>query len=258
VPNETANPIYYITFLNNFDFIDKGLPDASVLGVLWSIAVEEQFYFIWPLFFYLLPPKYYNFIFLFFILTPLVFRACYLNDGDILEYHSLSVISDMAIGGYAAYLSINNIWFLNKIINLSPSFILIGYSTATIIFFFKKYIFSLPITLIFEREIVAIVFVFIILEQNFSIRSYFKISQFKTMSALGKYTYGMYCLQFFGILIAAILLRLLEWNTELWQVLILEFFLSLFLTVLLSYLSYRFFESKFLNLKNKFSFIKTE
>ena len=45
--NESADPIFYLFFINNFDFINKGLPDSSVLGVLWSIAVEEQFYLLW-------------------------------------------------------------------------------------------------------------------------------------------------------------------------------------------------------------------
>jgi peptidoglycan/LPS O-acetylase OafA/YrhL len=48
-PNETASIGYYLTFTNNFDFIKKGLPDASILGVLWSVAIEEQFYFVWPI-----------------------------------------------------------------------------------------------------------------------------------------------------------------------------------------------------------------
>ena len=49
VPDETANPLSYLLFFANFDLIHHGLPDASVLGVLWSISVEEQFYILWPL-----------------------------------------------------------------------------------------------------------------------------------------------------------------------------------------------------------------
>ena len=32
--NETARPLYYFFFLNNFDFIQRGVPDSSTLGVL--------------------------------------------------------------------------------------------------------------------------------------------------------------------------------------------------------------------------------
>ncbi|MBK8471912.1 MAG: acyltransferase [Sphingobacteriales bacterium] len=45
-PNETATVGYYLAFLSNFDLIAQGLPDASILGVLWSVAVEEQFYLL--------------------------------------------------------------------------------------------------------------------------------------------------------------------------------------------------------------------
>src|SRR5205085_9627779 len=41
---ETADPWYYLAFINNFDYIKKGLPDSPGLGVLWSVAIEEQFY----------------------------------------------------------------------------------------------------------------------------------------------------------------------------------------------------------------------
>src|SRR5690606_19427107 len=41
IPNESANVVSYLFFLNNFDFI-KNPPDSSVLSVLWSVAIEEQ------------------------------------------------------------------------------------------------------------------------------------------------------------------------------------------------------------------------
>ncbi|MES1222292.1 MAG: acyltransferase, partial [Bacteroidota bacterium] len=41
----TASAISYITFTSNFDYIKHGYPGSTVLEVLWSIAVEEQFYF---------------------------------------------------------------------------------------------------------------------------------------------------------------------------------------------------------------------
>lgn len=55
IPNETANPILCSLFLNNFNTIINGPPDASVLSVLWSVAIEEQFYLVWPVLFYFTP-----------------------------------------------------------------------------------------------------------------------------------------------------------------------------------------------------------
>lgn len=56
-PAETAHLVSYLTFTNNFDFIANGPPDSSVLGVLWSVAIEEQFYLLWPLVIFAVPVK---------------------------------------------------------------------------------------------------------------------------------------------------------------------------------------------------------
>ena len=73
-PAEPASLGYYLTFLNNFDFI-KVIPDATSLGVLWSVAVEEQFYLIWPLVLFLLPIKRYWIAFVSVILVSLNFSC---------------------------------------------------------------------------------------------------------------------------------------------------------------------------------------
>ncbi|MFT5306585.1 MAG: peptidoglycan/LPS O-acetylase OafA/YrhL, partial [Chitinophagales bacterium] len=75
VPNETANIGYYLLFLNNFDFINNGIPDSSMLGLLWSVAIEEQFYLVWPIILFLLPIKRYWMAFVAIIGVSLVFRA---------------------------------------------------------------------------------------------------------------------------------------------------------------------------------------
>src|SRR5258705_2482475 len=95
VPDETANPVLCSLFLNNFDKIINGPPDSSVLGVLWSVAIEEQFYLVWPLLFFIVPSKHYHYIFIFIILISVLYRATHIN--GLVDLHSLGVISDMAI-----------------------------------------------------------------------------------------------------------------------------------------------------------------
>ena len=54
--NISSNPWMFLFFLSNLDFIDivgKGLVDnvPLMLGVTWSVSIEEQFYLFWPLIF---------------------------------------------------------------------------------------------------------------------------------------------------------------------------------------------------------------
>ena len=255
VPNETATPIYYITFLNNFDLIKNGLPDASILGVLWSIAIEEQFYFIWPIILYIFPVKNYWIPFASIIVLSLISRA--LNDNSLYnEIHTFSCIGDMVIGAFGA-------WFISQkkslkitIENLSSNYIILIYLSFIFIFLFRDEFFLNGgyALRIFERAIISVVILLIILEQNYCKNSLFKFSNLKYISKLGVISYGLYCLHFIAILIILSLTKKLGLNTELWHIVILETSLALLLTILISKLSYKFYEYPFLKIKDKFSY----
>lgn len=255
-PNETANYPYYLVFLNNFDFIKNGLPDSSVLGVLWSVAIEEQFYLIWPIIVYLFPIKKLWIPFSTIILFSLTFR--FFNDTPIIhEHHTFSCIGDMTMGAICAYLIINNQRFKNFIENINRFIIYLVYVSFITIFLFRdELLFSHHIIRIFERLIISLPICFIILEQSFSKNSFFKMSQFRTISKLGNITYGLYCLHFIGILITLNITRILSFNSQIWQVMIIETILSLILTIIISTISYKYFESPFLKLKERFAFFQ--
>jgi len=253
-PNETAHVAYYLTFLNNFDFIKNGLPDASVLGILWSVAIEEQFYVFWPLLIYIIPFKYYKHLFLSIILLSFAFRYYHANDGLILEMHSLACISDMTIGALAALVIYRSKDFLAWVTNAPKWVWIVLYSLVFITYFFRQQIFYHgSFLLAFDRMFMAFLFAMVILEQNFAQHSLFKLSKYKLISKLGTYTYGLYCLHMIGILIVSKGLAKLGFNTTVYHVVFLEGILSFVLTILLAVLSYHFFESKFLKLKDRFA-----
>jgi peptidoglycan/LPS O-acetylase OafA/YrhL len=252
-PNETASPVLSSLFLNNFDRILHGAPDSSVLSVLWSVAIEEQFYLIWPLLFLLFPQRRYSLIFFVVISSSLLYRT-FLFNGDI-ELNSLGVISDMAIGGGAAFLAFSNKRFLEFLKNINPYVNLLPYIMAISFIVFKYQMFDNMLMIVFKRVIISFFFAWILLDQNFSERSFFKISRFKMMSDLGKYTYGLYCLHPIAILVSITILRMTGLNTQGWQLWLFEIPLSLSLSILFSYISYHFFEKRFLKMKESYAYI---
>lgn len=255
VPQESANIWYYLTFINNFDYIKTGLPDAPGLGVLWSIAIEEQFYLIWPVILAFIPVRHYWIAFLTIILGSLTFRA--LNDVPILhEMHTLSCIGDMATGAFGAWLYIERKSFTRFIEQLPRTVIIIIYLLLAAIFLFRdEFLLETHLVRVFERLITATTILMVILEQCFSKNSFYKMASLKSISKLGIYTYGLYCLHFIFISAVQGVTRKLGWNTELWQVLFLETAISLTITIIVAKLSYKYFESPFLRLKDRFGYI---
>lgn len=254
VPNETANPIYYLTFISNFDFINNGMPDSALLGILWSIAIEEQFYFIWPILLTIIYPKHYIKLFLLILISSWIFQA-YAKSPLAFEYHTLSCMGDLTIGGLGAYLcKLNNVkvWLEN----LKRGYIYIIYIAFFTLFIFREHIFLANYyTKIFERSFLACIILMIILEQNFSKNSFFKMSKFKIISKLGEISYGLYCLHFIGILITLKFFTLMNIPENMWTVIVWCPIISLSITIFISHLSFNFLEKPFIKLKNKFSFI---
>jgi len=256
-PNETANPVLCSLFLNNFDRIYNGSPDASIIAILWSVAIEEQFYLIWPILFLIIPKKYFGFIFIIVLLLSTLFRIFFVHLTNI-DLHTFGVITDMAIGGLGAYLIINNIKFQNKIETFPRKIIVLLYILILVYIFFKNEIFASSIMQILKRIIMGSTFVLIILEQNFAKESLFKVGNFKIISKLGKYTYGLYCLHGIAILISITILNKLSLNQNSLQIWLIELPLSFILSIIFSWVSYHYFESFFLKLKDKFSYISKD
>ena len=242
---ETADWRMYVFFLNNFEFVYKGIPENGLLHVQWSIAVEEQFYFIWPWIFLLFSSaRFFPWACAALIAGSFLFHV---SGGDY--YHSLTALNDLAIGALLAYWAFNHLESITRFFQKQTKtgtvliyligFILLvsNYQLGSRLMYFKW----------FDGIIYSVFFGYIIMEQNYSPHSFVKFGSFGIFSWLGKISYGLYLLHMEAIYIVLFLNS--AWRMPLFANII----LTLIVTIGLSFLSYRFLESPFLKLKEKFS-----
>ncbi|WP_426060761.1 acyltransferase family protein [Hymenobacter sp. B1770] len=251
---EPAQPLYYLLFLANFNEIYYGCETPS-LAVLWSVAVEEQFYLVWPLLVAAVPMRRAGWLFIGVILLSMVFRAFNLGSNLVLGLHTLSVIGDMAMGGLTAWLCFRDDRLIKMVKGWSRRGIVTGYIAGVLFILARNLLVEIPPYLIFDRLLLSVFFAFILLEQNYAEHSVVKMSQFRFLSYWGTYTYGLYCLHYLALLFAIQIMHRSGLNSTPLGVVVGDNVVALLLALAVSWVSYNFYEKPFLKLKNRFAFI---
>ncbi len=255
-----SEPWMYFVFLGNFDLIDvfKNCTGNDLLSqnITWSVAIEEQFYIFWPLVFLLAPKKLWIYIMVFLLCCSLVFKIIYIHDIPILYFHTFSVLSELVIGGIAAYFTFYHKGFrrffqqkvglqLSLIILLIVLFKLSGNYELLGIYSYGA--FKVICSILFA----ALITIQVLLQDQ----SKWSLSRLSLFSKWGVYTYGIYMLHPIVLNLVNYFLNWLKLdNTVIWFG-VFQFLLCFSGTLLVSFLSYRFFESYFLKLKRKFTLI---
>ncbi|HAA14527.1 MAG TPA: acyltransferase [Cytophagales bacterium] len=246
---ETALLWPFLLFINNF----FEAPQTAILGVLWSIAIEEQFYAFWPLVIRFLNAK------LTLIFTVGVIVASALLRTFVIGWgydHSLSCMSDLAIGALLAWLCYFYPQQRDRIASRIKTWqIVVVYVAGFLLFAFRPALAGITLYYLNERIIYSLFFAFVIFEQCFSPNSFFSTANKRFLVRSGVISYGLYMLHFTAIYVTLKVMEALHFADQLWQVMLFAPIVSFGFSYGLAILSYRFFETPFLKLKKMFSVV---
>ena len=250
--------VYYATYATNFYFYKIGNFDGMV-SHLWSLAVEEQFYFIWPWLMLFVNRKYLLYIIVGFIVVAVGSQFAMRNTAAVSELLPWNCFDAFGLG---ALLS----WQLTyKPEGMARFYKYLSYACLICVGLFlggvllKKLYWVLP----FRTNIAVIsawMITYIVRFQN-DLKFKFVLNN-KILWFLGKISYGLYLYHNIipGTLNSLVINKYL--NPLLPDILYKKYWAELFLVenaillLLVSWLSYTFFEKKILDLKKYFDYEK--
>lgn len=248
----THQPHYFLVFLSNFSEINFGATDHyTQLTIPWSVSIEEQFYLFWAIViggFNFIKKNHLIRLFVLLLILSLIFQFFNYDDQRTLYYHTFSAVTDFSIGAISAWLFVHYPAFIKKIVELKKSYIYSIWASIILIFIFKNKIFHYDAFIIFERLIISCCMAWIILRM-ISDKFIFPI-KFKGIAIhLGKASYGIY--MYHALILFFVEIIFARYNLEIYYLLII-LMLSLVTTILISHLSFKYFESYFLRFKSTF------
>jgi peptidoglycan/LPS O-acetylase OafA/YrhL len=251
------NQAWLWTYLQNWLYIFKGDDSTVTLHHLWSLAVEEQFYLLWPLLILLIRNKRMLLYLMMAVLLAVLVLRWWIWSYEIAELsyyrlYTFTRIDGLCIGSMVAILQRTRPGFLKK----NTALIALVFAALNFAFFFinRKYEFSFPYLALAGYTTFAMMFGLLVNEtvsgENALINKTFGIPPLRFV---GRISYGLYIIHW----PLYILWRpgLTQWVAERSSPLYTPFIVSLIATlsaVALAWLSFRFFESHFLNLKKRF------
>lgn len=256
--NFYVNLLLYILILPNLAFSINIAPVPHI-GQSWSIGVEEQFYVIWPL----LIKKTKNIMrrifiaFLFVISFKFIIELIslfHLVEGQwfsvLKKFIAMCKFESMIIGAAGAVILFEK---REKILNwvLHPA---LFWSSVLLSLILSYFVYPYPVVQDAIHLPLSIMFLIIILNVAHGNRVGFLSN--RLFDYLGRISYGIYMYHFIAVFIMVKLVYI-KWSLEGIPAALLCYSVSIILSLLVSHLSYKYFESPFIRWKEKFSKIKS-
>lgn len=249
------NQIWFWLYLQNWLYVFK-IPEKGLLLHFWSLAVEEQFYLVWPFVILIVrnPKKLLILVSLFLISIMALRIVLWLNQIQGLKYFSLYTftrVDGICIGCMLALILHSN----SQLLKQYTAHIAFLLSVLNFIFFFlnRANSFTFPFFPFIGYTTFAILFALLIneliLERTKLLNSFFSVS---FLRFFGRISYGFYIFHWpIFVLLSPATKRILNENLQIESDILVSLVLTL-LAILISCISYYFFEKRFLNLKRHF------
>lgn len=244
--------IYYFILAANIPFIIG--TEIPLLGHYWSLGVEEQFYLFWPW----VVRKSTHLVKLligfisFFILLKIALRIVQIKTGINWPYTAIHVsrFECMAIGALGAVLFYNRHKRFLQIM-FHPVTQLVAWGIIILMTFNMFHVIS-----VIDNDIVAAITVVIIVNVAANAKTLIRLD-LKPLDFLGKISFGLYIYHPLVLFFSAKALVGVTENMGNTGKYIALLSFVIILTILIAWLSYEFFEKRFLSIKNKFAPVKS-
>lgn len=253
------HPFFSLSFLENYRMIYlDAFPNGAPLRAFWSLCVEEHFYLLWLLLFIFIKPANMPVTLLFLWAGSIIYKIAFFQLYPLKVFYDIDLISKLdffCLGGLSGYyLSFKYEKLILMIRRISVSFRTFLIILIILFFLFYQFIIQLSrIDAIYFPAISAALFSILILLIVTLEKSFFS-NPGNIINRMGKISFGLYV---YHTVIISVLLVLankagIDLKTSLLNYTL--FCLTCFiLTVIISSLSYNYFESFFLKLKKKYA-----